>query len=87
MVSMASLHVKNFTVHVFLSKALDGPEPDISASIEALTEITAVLRVMERWCVSEAGVVSVALLDGEKWWLHEVRIVRGEVLYRQAVSE
>ncbi len=44
-----------------------------------------VLRVMERSCVSEAEVVCVALLDGEKWWLHEVRVVGGQLMYRQAV--
>jgi hypothetical protein len=82
---MARLHLKSFDVHVFLPGWEDRFEPDMSAFIQSLTEITAVLRVMQRCYVSEAEVVSVALLDGEKWWLHEVRIVRGEVLYRQAV--
>ncbi|HYU71485.1 MAG TPA: hypothetical protein VEL31_02290 [Ktedonobacteraceae bacterium] len=82
---MASLHFKSFHVQVFLPGSLSGPEPDINASLQALTEITAVLRVMERCCVSEAEVVSVALLDGERWWLHDVRVVNGEVIYRQAV--
>ncbi len=82
---MARLHVKCFDVHVFLPGWEDRSESDMRASIQSLTEITAVRRVMERCCVSEADVVSVALLDGEKWWLHDVRLVRGEVLYRQAV--
>ncbi len=82
---MASLHLKSFDVHVFFPGWVSRSEPDISASIESFTEITAVLRVMERSCVSEAEVVCVALLDGEKWWLHEVRVVGGQLMYRQAV--
>jgi hypothetical protein len=82
---MASLHVKSFNVHVFLPGWEDRSEPDMSASIQSLTEITAILRVMQRCCVSEADVVSVALLDGEKWWLHKVRVVDEQLVYRQAV--
>jgi hypothetical protein len=82
---MASLHLKGFEVQVFLPGWEGRPEPDISASIQSFTEMTAVLRVMGRCCVTEAEVVCVALLGGEKWWLHEVRVVGGQLVYRQAV--
>ena len=82
---MASLHLKGFEVQAFLPGWEHRSEPDMSASIQSFTEVTAVLRVMERWCVTEVEVVSVALLDGERWWLHEVRIVHGQLVYRQAV--
>ncbi len=86
---MASLHLKWYSVQVFRSLSLTQVEPDVREQVWALTEVTAVQRVMERHWIEEAGRLYVRMQDGERvqeCWFDQVRLVAGQLFYEHQVS-
>jgi hypothetical protein len=66
---------------VFLSAL--GLAPDFFGEPVALTEVSAIGRVMGRYLITQAAVVHVADGEGQERWLYGVQLVDGELVYER----